>query len=508
MAKAANAITSTRREDYAEWYQQVVRAADLADISPVRGCMVIKPWGYALWENIQRDMDALFKETGHANAYFPLFIPKSLMEKEAEHVEGFAKECAVVTHHRLEAGPDGGLVPAGELEEPLVVRPTSETIIGETYARWVQSWRDLPILINQWANVVRWELRTRMFLRTVEFLWQEGHTAHETEKEAREETRLILDIYRRFAQDYMAMPVLTGEKTPGQRFPGAVSTFCIEAMMQDRKALQAGTSHFLGQNFARAAGIKYQSREGREELAWTTSWGTSTRMIGGIIMTHGDDDGLALPPRLAPCQVVILPIVRSEADRSAVFAYADQTAEMIRARSVWGRPISVRVDKRDMNAGEKGWDWIKKGAPLRVEIGPRDMEKDGVFAARRDKGVKEKFAMPREAFAEAVPGILREMQAGMLAKAEALRDAHTRDLDDYGEFRRWFTPENAEKPEMHGGFARSPWCGELACENRTAEELSVTVRCVPFEGAEAGAGQRCVVCGKPAAKRVVFAKAY
>ncbi|MCC8108624.1 MAG: proline--tRNA ligase, partial [Planctomycetes bacterium] len=306
MAKAPqHAISPTREEDYAEWYQQVVRAADMAETSPVRGCMVIKPWGYTLWENIQKNIDRLFKDTGHTNAYFPLFIPKSFMEKEAEHVEGFAKECAVVTHHRLEAGPDGGLVPAGELEEPLIVRPTSETIIGAMYAKWVQSYRDLPILINQWANVVRWELRTRLFLRTAEFLWQEGHTAHETAEEAWVETRKMLDVYADFAENYLAMPVLKGQKTPNQRFPGAVETLCIEAMMQDRKSLQSGTSHFLGQNFAKASGIIYQSREGREEYAWTTSWGTSPRLIGGAIMTHGAAAGLVMPPRLAPAHGVV-----------------------------------------------------------------------------------------------------------------------------------------------------------------------------------------------------------
>lgn len=301
VAKAQrNAISPTREEDYAEWYQQVVKAADMAEISPVRGCMVIKPWGYALWENIQKNLDTMFKATGHVNAYFPIFIPLSFMAREAEHVEGFAKECAVVTHHRLEAGPGGCLVPAGELEEPLIVRPTSETICGATYAKWVQSYRDLPILINQWGNVVRWEMRTRLFLRTAEFLWQEGHTVHETSEEAWEETRRMLEVYREFVEDYLAIPVLTGYKTPNQRFPGAVETLCIEAMMQDRKSLQSGTSHFLGQNFAAASGIRYQSREGREEFAWTTSWGFSTRMIGGAVMAHADDDGMVMPPRLAP----------------------------------------------------------------------------------------------------------------------------------------------------------------------------------------------------------------
>jgi prolyl-tRNA synthetase len=316
MAKQAKtAISPTREENYPEWYQQVVRAAELAENSDVRGCMVIKPWGYALWENIRTALDVYFKATGHSNAYFPLFIPLSYLEKEAEHVDGFAKECAVVTHHRLEAGPNGKLIPAGELDEPLVVRPTSETIIGATYAKWVQSYRDLPILINQWANVVRWEMRTRLFLRTAEFLWQEGHTVHETKEEAWEETVKMLNVYKQFAEEYMAMPVLTGEKTAGERFPGAVNTLCIEAMMQDCKALQAGTSHFLGQNFAKSSGIQYQSREGQLETAWTTSWGVSTRLIGGMIMTHADDDGMVMPPKLAPSHVVVLPIIRTDADK-------------------------------------------------------------------------------------------------------------------------------------------------------------------------------------------------
>ncbi|MCH2376052.1 MAG: proline--tRNA ligase, partial [Planctomycetes bacterium] len=322
--KTKNAINPTRAEDYPEWYQQVIRSAELAEVSPVRGCMVIRPWGYTLWENMQRVLDGMFKATGHENAYFPLLIPMSYLEKEAEHVEGFAKECAVVTHHRLQPGPEGGLVPAGELDEPLVIRPTSETIIGATYAKWVQSYRDLPILINQWANVFRWEMRTRLFLRTAEFLWQEGHTVHATEEEAVEETLRMLDVYADFAENYMAMPVIKGEKTPEERFPGAVNTYSIEAMMQDRKALQAGTSHFLGQNFSRASDIKFLDQHGSEVYAWTTSWGVSTRLIGGLVMTHADDDGLVLPPRLAPRHVVILPIYRNDGERSEVLGFCER----------------------------------------------------------------------------------------------------------------------------------------------------------------------------------------
>ena len=494
------AISPTREENYPEWYQQVVRAAELAENSDVRGCMVIKPWGYALWENIKTGLDGFFKATGHSNAYFPLFIPKSYLEKEAEHVDGFAKECAVVTHHRLEEGPDGGLVPAGELEEPLVVRPTSETIIGATYAKWVQSYRDLPILINQWANVVRWEMRTRLFLRTAEFLWQEGHTVHETKEEAWEETVKMLEVYKQFAEEYMAMPVLTGEKTAGERFPGAVNTLCIEAMMQDRKALQAGTSHFLGQNFAKASGIKFQSREGREEVAWTTSWGVSTRLIGGMIMTHGDDDGMIMPPRLAPSHVVILPIIRKDADREAIMSYCNETAALLRKQMYAGRPVEVTVDSRDINAGEKGWGWVKKGIPVRVEIGPRDMESGSVFVARRDKGPKEKYGQSREEFASTISSVLEEMQQGLLDRAKAFRAENTREVDSWDDFVKFFKDEG-------GGFALAHWDGTEETEKKINDELSVTIRCIPFDYESGGAGT-CIVSGKPSPGRVVFAKSY
>ncbi|VGO23331.1 proline--tRNA ligase [Pontiella sulfatireligans] len=499
------AVTPTRDENYPEWYQQVVRAAELAENSDVRGCMVIKPWGYALWENIQRGLDKMFKDTGHVNAYFPLFIPLSYLEKEAEHVDGFAKECAVVTHHRLEQGDDGKLHPAGELEEPLIVRPTSETIIGATYAKWVESYRDLPILINQWANVVRWEMRTRLFLRTAEFLWQEGHTAHETEAEALEETRKMLDVYQTFAEEFMAMPVLIGEKTAGERFPGAVNTLCIEAMMQDRKALQAGTSHFLGQNFAKASGIQYSNRDGAKDYAWTTSWGVSTRLIGGMIMTHGDDDGMIMPPRLAPSHVVILPIIRNEEDRESILAYCNELASKLREKRFHERDVEVVVDARDINAGEKGWSWVKKGIPVRAEVGPRDMANNSVFMVRRDTGKKE--GVDKDAFVDGIVQTLEDIQQGLLQRALEHRAANTKEIDSYDEFVQFFTPENKNRPEAHGGFAMSHWCDAAECEDKINDELSVTIRTVPFDRAESGAGE-CICCGKPSAGRVVFAKSY
>jgi prolyl-tRNA synthetase len=507
---ATTAISPTRAEDYAEWYQQVIKAADLAENSPVRGCMVIKPWGYALWENILHDLDAMFKATGHRNAYFPLFIPKSFLEKEAEHVEGFAKECAVVTHHRLVQDEKGALVPDPEarLDEPLVVRPTSETIIGEMFAKWVQSYRDLPLLINQWCNIVRWELRTRMFLRTTEFLWQEGHTAHETEQEAQEETARMLGVYQEFVETFLAVPVIRGRKTAGERFPGAVETYSIEAMMQDRKALQAGTSHFLGQNFSRASGIKFQSRSGGEELAWTTSWGASTRLIGGLIMTHSDDDGLVLPPRIAPAHVVILPILRADDTRQKVLDYVNGIAAELRALTYSGAPLRVEIDQRDIRGGQKKWDWIKRGVPIRLEVGPRDADRQAVAFARRDHppGVAENA--PREGLAAFVMGVLDEMQAGLFARAKEFRAQHMRPIGDAKELAAFFTPQSAERPEIHGGFAVSPWCGGAACEAHVKETLKVTIRNIPIDPVPAGDFDRCVVCGEPRRETVIFAKNY
>jgi len=507
MAKAQQtAITPTRTADYPEWYQQVIRGADLAETSSVRGCMVIKPWGYSLWENIQRVLDGKFKATGHQNAYFPLFIPMSFMEKEAEHVEGFAKECAVVTHHRLAAGPDGKLVPAGELDEPLIVRPTSETIIGASFAKWVQSYRDLPLLINQWANVVRWELRPRLFLRTTEFLWQEGHTAHATEKEALEETMRMIEVYASFAENYMALPVTKGEKTASERFPGAVSTYSIEAMMQDRKALQAGTSHFLGQNFARASEIKFQDESGKEQHAWTTSWGVSTRLIGGIIMAHSDDDGFVLPPRLASAHVVILPMSHGDHAEAGVLEYCEKFAQELRAQKYMDGNVAVVMDTRDLRGGDKMWSWIKKGIPLWVEIGKREVESDSVCVGRRDKPRDRRVAMPRAQFVADISQELDRIHIALFDRAKALLAENTRRIDSKEDFYSFFTPANAGKPEIHGGFALCHWSGDPAVEATVKKDLGVTIRCIPMDAPEEDG--KCVISGNPSKRRVIFAKAY
>jgi prolyl-tRNA synthetase len=501
--KEQHAISPTRAEDYPEWYQQVVRASDLAEASPVRGCMVIKPWGYALWENMQRALDRKFKATGHRNAYFPLLIPKSFLEKEAAHVEGFAKECAVVTHHRLEAGPDGKLIPAGELEEPLVIRPTSETIIGATYAKWVQSYRDLPLLINQWANVVRWELRTRLFLRTTEFLWQEGHTVHATAEEAIAEVRQMLDVYADFAEQYMAMPVVRGEKSASERFPGAESTWAIEAMMQDGKALQAGTSHFLGQNFSRASEIKFLDETGVLQHAWTTSWGCSTRLIGGLIMSHGDDDGVIMPPRLAPAHVVILPITAKAEKPEEVLTYCRRVRDELNALRYHDREVEVELDTRDLRGGEKNWSWVKKGVPLRVEIGPRDLAGDSLFVARRDTG--EKQSQPRAAFVAGLPTLLDAIQSNLLERARAFRAARTRDIDSKDELYAYFGAGNDETARQGAGFALTHWSGDPAIEAALKHDLGVTLRCIPIDASEPGT---CPFSGQPSKQRVIWARAY
>jgi len=501
-----SAINPRRADDFPEWYQAVITAADMAENSEVRGCMVVKPWGYGIWELMQAQLDRMFKATGHKNAYFPLFIPLSYLEKEAQHVAGFAKECAVVTHHRLELNSEGKLIPAGKLAEPLVVRPTSETIIGAAYARWVQSYRDLPLLLNQWANVVRWEMRPRIFLRTTEFLWQEGHTAHETEPEAQEETRRMLDVYETFAREHLAIPVLTGRKSASERFPGAVDTLCIEAMVQDRKAVQAGTSHFLGQNFAMAAGIQYLSRAGKKEFAWTTSWGVSTRLIGTLIMSHADDDGLVLPPRVAPTQVVIIPIIPKEEHREKILETCRTLAGQIEAQSFHKEAVRVEVDKRDTAGGNKTWEWIKKGVPVRVEIGPRDLEAGTVFVGRRDKGPKEKQSYPKDAFAVEIPALLQSIQDGIYERARAFQQEHTKVIESKDEFYAFFTPQNEDKPEIHGGFALAHWNGSAETEAKIKEDLKVTIRCIPFES-DPQPGT-CIFTGEPSLQRVVFAKSY
>jgi len=499
-AKPQNAISPTRQEDFPLWYQQVVRSAELAENSPVRGCMVIKPWGYSLWENMQHELDKMFKETGHENAYFPLFIPKSYIEKEAKHVEGFAKECAVVTHSRLVPDGKGGLMPGSPLEEPLIVRPTSETIIGEVYSTWVQSYRDLPLLINQWANVVRWEMRTRIFLRTAEFLWQEGHTVHATEQEAVEETIKMLNVYADFAENYMAMPVIKGEKTEGERFPGAVNTYSIEAMMQDGKALQAGTSHFLGQNFAHSCNIKYLSKEGVEEYAWTTSWGVSTRLIGGLIMTHSDDDGLIMPPRLASQQIVIMPVIPKDEQRPMVMEYVDKLYQELKGMSYAGRPLRVKVDDRDLRGGEKAWQWVKKGVPLRIEIGPRDVESGKMVVIRRDQGPKSKEFMEYSDFVAKVETLLQEIQDTLFARAKAYRDARTCEIQDKEAYAEYFNTDGD-----NGGFAIAYWAGDPALEDILSKEYKTTVRCILMDEFEPGT---CIFTGKATKRKAVFAKAY
>jgi prolyl-tRNA synthetase len=496
---ARTAISPTRSQNYPEWYQQVIKAADLAEVSPVRGCMIIKPWGYAIWENMQRALDYAFKQRGHQNAYFPLMIPLSFMQKEAEHIAGFAKECAVVTHHRLAKDAEGKLAPASPLEEPYVIRPTSETIIGDAFSRWIQSYRDLPLCINQWANIVRWEMRTRLFLRTTEFLWQEGHTAHATAEEAMRESRAMLEVYARFAEDYLAMPVLQGEKTASERFPGAVNTYCIEALMQDNKALQAGTSHFLGQHFSRGFNIKYLSIEGKEEFVWTTSWGSSTRLIGGLIMTHSDDDGLVLPPRIAPLHVVILPILHQEKDRERILSYCETIAETLRAVTYHQHPVQVHIDQRDMTGGEKVWSWIKKGVPLRLEIGTKELEAQTVFMGERHRTQKERRAISLTELKEMLPRLLDEMQQHYFTRAQERQQQRMRVITNEADFYRFFKEED-------GGFAVAQWCGDEAIEEKVKTDLSVTIRCLPFDMANQPG--TCIFTGKPSKQPAVFAKSY
>jgi prolyl-tRNA synthetase len=509
-----HALDVKRADDFAQWYQAVISAADLAEESGVRGCMVIKPWGYGIWERIQRLLDDRIKATGHQNAYFPLFIPLSNFEREADHVEGFAKEMAVVTHHRLIADGKGGLVPDPEakLEEPLVVRPTSETIIGDAMARWVQSWRDLPLKLNQWANVVRWEMRTRMFLRTSEFLWQEGHTAHADAAEAKEHTLRMLEVYRACAEDDLSLPVIAGEKPENERFPGAVETWSIEAMMQDGKALQAGTSHYLGTNFAEAANIRYQDREGTQTLCHTTSWGVSTRMIGGVIMTHGDDDGLRVPPRIAPYQVIILPMLRDKPEDEVLIAYCEELHAALAGRTALGEPVRVLLDTKPGKAAAKRWEWVRKGAPVIIEVGGRDVENGVVSVLRRDRlwdaGTgKPAFHSPtREAAGETIADILTDIQEALFTEAQQRRDENIRrDVTSFEELAAHF-----EQSGPFPGWVEVQWSRPTgAVLDRVVERvkaLKLTFRNVPLGGAPVGSV--CLFTGEPAVERILVARSY
>lgn len=503
---AKTALKTTREKDYSSWYLEVIKEADLAENSDVKGCIIFKPWGYALWENIKEELDIRFKETGHKNVYFPLFIPLKYLQKEANHVDGFATECAVVTHHRLKKNDEGKLVPDGELAEPLIVRPTSETIIGESFAKWIRSYRDLPIKINQWANVVRWEMRTRPFLRTAEFLWQEGHTAHATKEEAMEETLDILEIYQNFMHDFLAVPVICGEKTEKERFPGAENTYSIEAMMQNKKALQAGTSHYLGQNFSKAAGIKFQNSKQEEELAYTTSWGVSTRLIGGLIMTHSDDNGLVLPPKVAPSQIVILPIYRNEEEEKIVKEYIEKITSKLKEKTFDSKKIRFEVDDRDIKGGEKNWQWIKKGVPLKIEVGPKDVQKNSVAILRRNNPELKKEFIGVGEFCDNVEEMLNKIQEEIFDKANEFLNDNITKIDDKDEFYKFFTAKNKKVPEIHGGFSFSHWCGKRECEDKINEELAVSIRNIPLES-EVEEG-KCIYCQEKSDKRVIFSKAY
>lgn len=486
---------TARKDDYSKWYNDLVIKADMAENSGVRGCMVIKPYGYAIWERMQAELDRMFKETGHQNAYFPLFIPKSYFSKEASHVDGFAKECAVVTHYRLKNAEDGsGIIvdPEAKLEEELIVRPTSETIIWDTYRKWIQSYRDLPLLINQWANVVRWEMRTRLFLRTSEFLWQEGHTAHATREEAIAEAEQMMNVYAEFAENYLAIPVVKGTKTESERFAGALETYCIEALMQDGKALQAGTSHFLGQNFAKAFDVKFADKDGTLDYVWATSWGVSTRLIGALIMTHSDDNGLVLPPTLAPDQVVIIPIYRKEEEFQAVDQAAKELMSQLKASG-----IRVKYDNRDTQ--KPGWkfnEYELKGVPVRIAIGPKDLEKGTVEMARRDTLTKEFVA--NEDVVEKVLSLMEEIQSNLFDKAIRYRTEHTTEVDNYSEFK--------EVLDTKGGFVLAHWDGSAETEEKIKNETKATIRCIPLNSDNVPG--KCMVTGQPSAQRVLFARAY
>lgn len=513
MAQIRHALSTKRADDFAAWYQDIIAAAEMAEESGVRGCMVIRPWGFGIWERMQRLLDDRIKATGHENVYFPIFIPLSNFEREAQHVEGFAKEMAVVTHHRLIADGEGGLVPDPEakLEEPLVVRPTSETIFGDAMARWIRSWRDLPLKLNQWANVVRWEMRTRMFLRTSEFLWQEGHTAHADEDEAKAHTLTMLEVYRAFAEEDLALPVIAGEKPENERFPGAVETWSIEAMMQDGKALQAGTSHYLGTNFSQASGIKYQNREGSESLCHTTSWGVSTRMVGGVIMAHGDDDGLRLPPRIAPQQVVILPMLRDKPEDETLIGYCEELRTTLADQSVLGEAIRVLLDTRPGKAAAKRWDWVRKGAPIIVEVGGRDMENGVVSLLRRDSLWDEQTGKPafqtptREVAGQTIPDMLVDMQKAIFTEARDRREANiVRGVETFDAVEKHFVASR------YPGWVEVQWSKPTGdALDKVVEQLKdhkLTLRNVPMDAAPTDGA--CIFTGEPAVERVLVARAY
>ena len=481
-----------RENGFSNWYTQIVNNADLADYGPVKGTMVIKPYGFQLWENIKESFDKMIKETGHVNAYFPLFIPKSFLAREAEHIEGFAKECAIVTHTRLKSDEEKGVIidPDSKLEEELIVRPTSETVIWSMYKKWIQSYRDLPILINQWANVVRWEMRTRLFLRTSEFLWQEGHTAHETKKEAEKETLDILFLYKKLAEDYLAIPVITGIKTEAEKFAGAEKTYCIEAMMGDKKALQAGTSHDLGQNFAKAFNVKFQTKDNREELVWATSWGVSTRLVGAIILTHGDDKGLRLPPKIAPIQVVMIPIFKSQEQEKIIKIYIQDIIEGLKEHK-----IRIHEDWTDNTPGFKFNKWEMKGVPLRIEVGLRDVEKNNIVIARRDTGKKE--FLSKIDVVDNIPSLLQDIQKNLFSQANQFMNENTHRIKDFDAFK---------KVIKDGGFVRCGWDGEPKTETKIKEETKATIRCIPLD--ENSEGLKCIYTGTIAKHEVIFAKAY
>ena len=503
-------MKTTRKQNYPEWYQNVVSEADMAENSVSPGCMVMKAWGYGLWERIQRVLDEKIKETGHENYYFPMFIPLSFFQKEADHVEGFAKEMAVVTHSRL-VNENGKLKPASPLEEPLIVRPTSETIIADSFAKWVKSYRDLPILLNQWANVVRWEMRPRLFLRTREFLWQEGHTVHASMKEAEAETVKMLEVYRDFSENALAMPVLVGRKPEHEKFPGAIDTYCIEAMMQDGKALQAGTSHFLGQNFAKSADIKFTNQNNELEYAYTTSWGVSTRLIGGTIMCHADDDGMVVPPHVAPYQIVIVPLIKKPEDAEKIMSYINKVQAQLKLKSAFGEKLRIKVDTRDKNSVDKVWEWIRKGAPMVCEIGSRDVENNGLMVKERIFiGQPEgKKIMQAEEFVETAGKRLEELQQLMFAKAQKrLQDNIRTDIKTPEEFAAYFANSNEWIEDDKQGkvaFVRGKWCGDPATEE-ILKSMKITIRCIPFD--QSGTEDVCLLTGKPATMDVIYARSY